>query len=185
MSVFGIPLAPPSSPFPTLHYHVLCPHRSTFVDHIPVSLAFWLLTGENNPSEEAGATLGVLVFILLFPLDLLQPGCSLNQVPTANSIRQRNKGFYVSRLQYLPPPPFSCPVVPPAMWLHTALLLVVSLIPAHSSVNRSWVKHSSNYSLEVCHLFPLGTLIETWPQGSFPVSKIYIIVAKTFPYCQQ
>ena len=62
---------------------------------------------------------------------------------------------------------------------HTPLLLVASLISAHSFVNRSCVKRSSNYCLQMCPLFPLGTLIETLPLGIFQITKIYIIGVKT------
>lgn len=90
-----------------------------------------------------------------------------------------------SNCPLLPPCAPSGQGVPSTVCSHTTLLLVVSLIPTHSFVNRSCAKHSSNYSPGVRHLFPPGTLTETVPQRILRVTKIYISGLKTFLYGQQ
>ena len=148
---------------------------------------FWLgrtvWVGRIGRSSEPG---GVLAFIPLPPpLGSLQTGCSLDHVLSKLlSGRGFLWPFLVSRFPYLPllpPLATSGQWVPSAVRSHTTLLPVASLILAHSFVNRSCVKHSSNYSLKVCHLFPPGILLETLPLGIFQVTKIYIIGVKTFP----
>ena len=172
--MFGTPSPPPDAVF-TFLYHPLYSRKPTWVDHTSLPPC-WFLIRENNLSGvhrlELRARWGVLAFIsVLPPSRSLQAGCSLNQVLTTTTVsRDLHWAFLISRFLWLSLLPSLAPSgqgVPWAVWSHTALLLVVSLFPTHSFVNGSCVKHFSNYSLKVYHLFPSRTLTETLPLGIF------------------
>lgn len=86
MYVLGIPFALLDLLFAFLCY-ALYPREPTCAEHTKVSLAPWLLTGENSLSgvhrQELRIRWGIVAFIpLLPPFGSLKTSCSLNQVLT-------------------------------------------------------------------------------------------------------